>query len=58
MMVCKKCKKGSLEVARSCRRVRMRCRECGHEFHIHEVADILDRETEEKLACYTSIIYD
>jgi len=58
MMVCKKCGKGRLVVARGCRRVRMRCEACGREFHIHEVADILDAETEEKLACYTAIIYD
>ncbi len=49
---------GKLEVARSCRRVRMRCTRCGREYHIHEVADQLDPETEEKLAAYTSIIYD
>ncbi len=58
MMICKKCGQGKLVVARSCRRIRMRCERCGHEFHIHEVADILDTETEEKLAAYTTIIYD
>ena len=47
-----------LKVARSCWRVRLRCNKCGHEFQIHEVADILDEETEELLANYTSIIYD
>ncbi len=57
MMKCKKCQ-GKLEVARACRRVRLRCRQCGHEYHIHEVADQLDRETEEILERYTSIIYD
>ena len=57
MMECKKCQ-GKLEVARSCRRVRMRCQKCGHEFQIHEVADILDAETEEILARYTAIVYD
>ena len=57
MMECKKCQ-GKLEVARSCRRVRMRCQKCGHEFQIHEVADILDDETEEILSRYTALIYD
>lgn len=56
-MPCKKCQ-GPLEVSRSCRRVRMRCRRCGHEFQIHEVADILDEETEEILSRYTALIYD
>ncbi len=56
-MKCKKCN-ARLEIARACRRIRMRCTRCGHEYHIHEVADQLDPETEEKLACYTSIIYD
>ena len=56
-MQCKKCQ-GKLEVARSCWRVRMRCRQCGCEYQIHEVADILDEETEELLARYPSIIYD
>jgi hypothetical protein len=36
----------------------MQCKDCGEEYHIHEVADQLDRETEEMLARYTSIIYD
>ncbi len=57
-----RCKKtscdGTLEVARSCRRIRMRCTRCGHEYRIHEVADQLDRQTEEKLAAHTTIIYD
>ena len=56
-MQCKKCQ-GILEVARSCRRIRMRCTRCGHEFHLHEVADLLDEETEELLARYTVLIYD
>ncbi len=56
-MKCKKCN-GKLEVARMCRRVRMKCSSCMHEYHIHEVADQLDPETEEKLSMYTSIIYD
>jgi hypothetical protein len=57
-MQCKKCEVGKLEVARSCWRVRMRCKKCGHEFQINEVADILDEETEEILARYPSIIYE
>ena len=36
----------------------MKCAKCGKEFHIHEVADRLDAETEELLARYPSIIYD
>jgi hypothetical protein len=36
----------------------MQCQKCGCEFHIHEVADQLDRETEEILERYTVIIYD
>jgi len=56
-MECKKCQ-GKLEVARSCWRVRLKCQQCGHEFHIHEVADILDEETEEILSRYTVFIYD
>jgi len=57
-MQCKKCTKGKLEVARSCWRVRVRCQACGHEFQINEVLDILDKETEELLARYPSIIYE
>ncbi len=56
-MQCKECN-GLLEVARSCRKVRMRCKKCGREYQIQEVADRLDAETEEILARYTSIIYD
>lgn len=56
-MRCKKCK-GKLEVTRMCRRVRMKCTRCGHEYQIHEVADQLDSETEAILERYTSIIYD
>ena len=56
-MQCPECQ-GELEVVRSCRKVRMRCRQCHREFHIHEVADILDEATEELLARYPSIIYD
>lgn len=56
-MECKKCN-GKLQVARSCRRVRLQCTSCQHEYQIHEVANQLDAETEEILARYTSIIYD
>ena len=56
-MECKKCG-GKLEVARSCWRVRLKCRKCHHEYHIHEVADQLDAETEAILERYTCIIYD
>ncbi len=56
-MQCKKCK-GKLEVARSCRRVRLRCRKCGTEYRIHEVAGDLDEETEAVLEQYTVLIYD
>jgi len=41
-----------------CRRVRMRCTVCGQEYRIHEVASDLDKETEEILERYTTIIYD
>lgn len=57
MMKCKKCKE-KLEVKRMCRRVRMRCSGCGHEYQIHEVASELDQATEEILERYTAIIYD
>ena len=56
-MECKKCK-GNLEVLRMCRRIRMKCTRCGHEYHIHEVADQLDDATEEILSRWTCIIYD
>jgi uncharacterized protein YbaR (Trm112 family) len=56
-MQCPECE-GKLEVARSCRRVRMCCAACGHEFQIHEVADRLDAEAEELLSRYTAVIYD
>jgi hypothetical protein len=56
-MKCKECK-GKLEILRMCRKVRMHCKGCGKEYQIHEVADQLDRETEEMLARYTTIIYD
>lgn len=41
-----------------CRRIRLRCNDCHKEYHIHEVASDLDRETEEILERYTAIIYD
>jgi hypothetical protein len=56
-MKCKKCE-GRLEVLRMCRRIRLRCTACNHEYQIHEVADRLDKETEAILKNYTSIIYD
>lgn len=56
-MKCKKCS-AKLEIQRMCRRIRMRCSECKHEYQIHEVAADLDRETEKILENYTSIIYD
>jgi hypothetical protein len=56
-MNCKKCK-GKLEVLRMCRKIRLRCIDCGEKYQIHEVADQLDRKTEEILERYTSIIYD
>ena len=36
----------------------MQCKGCKKEYQIHEVADQLDRETEEALEGFTSIIYD
>lgn len=56
-MKCKECK-GELEILRMCRKVRMQCRNCKKEYQINEVADQLDRETEEILERYTAIIYD
>jgi hypothetical protein len=56
-MICKECKE-KLEILRMCRKVRMQCKGCGKEYQIHEIADQLDRETEEMLAPYTTIIYD
>ncbi|MFC1845175.1 dual CXXC motif small (seleno)protein [Thermodesulfobacteriota bacterium] len=56
-MKCKKCS-GKLKILRMCSKVRMQCNKCGEEYHIHEVSDQLDKETEEMLASYTSIIYD
>ncbi|MBW1635383.1 MAG: hypothetical protein JRC87_09525 [Deltaproteobacteria bacterium] len=56
-MKCQKCT-GTLKVHRSCRRVRLRCTLCNREYQIHEVAGDLDRETEQALEQYTTIIYD
>jgi len=56
-MRCTKCH-GLLEILRMCGCVRMRCTECGHQFHINEVADQLDSETEAVLEKYSAIIYD
>ncbi len=56
-MECLKCR-GDLEVLRLCSRVRMRCTNCGKEYHIHEVADQLDSHTEKILEKYNVIIYD
>ncbi len=56
-MKCKECS-GKLEILRMCRKVRMQCQKCRKEYQIHEVADQLDKETEDMLARYTSIIYD
>lgn len=56
-MKCPHCSE-KLEVHRMCRRVRMRCTGCKKEYQIHEVAELLDEETEELLSRYTSIIYD
>lgn len=56
-MKCRKCD-GELEVARACRRVRMRCTSCGREYQIHEVAADLDEKTEAILEQYTALIYD
>ena len=56
-MKCKNCS-GTLEILRTCGRVRMRCNECGTVYQIHEVVDQLDRETEEILERYNVIIYD
>ncbi|MCD6389523.1 MAG: hypothetical protein J7L69_08925 [Desulfobulbaceae bacterium] len=56
-MQCKKCK-GELEVARSCRRVRLRCTSCQQEYQIHEVASELDDKIVSILEKYTAIIYD
>lgn len=41
-----------------CGLVKMRCTGCGQEYHIHEIAQDLDPETEEILERYNAIIYD
>ncbi len=56
-MKCKICGE-KLEVYRACRKIRMKCTACSKEYQIHEVADQLDRQTEEILSKYTSIVYD
>ena len=56
-MQCKKCS-APLEVLRMCRKLRMRCTKCKHEYHLHEVADQFTEETEELLDRYNAIIYD
>ena len=56
-MKCNKCKE-KLEILRMCRKVFMQCKGCGEKYQIHEVADQLDKATEEMLSRYTSIIYD
>ena len=56
-MKCRECE-GELEVARSCRRIRMRCTKCRMEYQIHEVAADLDDKTSAILEKYTAIIYD
>ena len=56
-MKCLNCD-GKLEVKRMCRRIRLRCSECNREYQIHEVAHLLDEETEALLERYTCIIYD
>lgn len=56
-MKCRKCA-GELEVKRMCRRVRLKCKSCGQEYQVHEVASELDEKTSAILEQYTSIIYD
>ena len=56
-MKCRKCN-GELVVKRSCRRVRLQCQSCRHEYQIHEVASDLDEKTSAILEQYTTIIYD
>jgi len=56
-MTCKKCN-GRLEVLRICSRVLLQCADCNHKYHIHEVLDQLDNETEKLLNCYTCLVYD
>jgi len=56
-MKCGKCN-GRLEILRICSRVLMQCGKCKHKYHINEVLDQLDTETEELLNCYTCFVYD
>ena len=56
-MKCEACKR-KLEILRICGKVKMQCSNCGKKYHIHEVADQLNPETEALLANYTAIIYD
>ena len=56
-MKCQKCQ-NKLEILRLCGRITMQCSACKKEYHIHEVADQLDHETEKILEQYTAIIYD
>ncbi|WP_167332855.1 dual CXXC motif small (seleno)protein [Desulfogranum japonicum] len=56
-MKCKKCE-GTLQVHRRCRKIRLKCDRCQHEYHIHEVAADLDAQTEAQLERFTAIIYD
>ncbi len=57
MMKCPDCR-GKLEIVRACRKVAMKCGECGREYRIHEVADQIDEEAEEALGRWTAIVYD
>jgi len=56
-MLCRDCHH-TLEVRRSCWRIRLRCTSCQREYQIHEVASDLDPETEKQLENYTTFIYD
>ena len=56
-MKCEKCS-GQLEVYRACRKIAMRCSQCGQEYQIHEIAHELDEQTEKLLEQYNVIIYD
>jgi hypothetical protein len=56
-MICRKCD-GRLEILRICSRVLVQCVECKHKYHIHEVVDQLDSETENLLNRYTCLVYD
>ncbi len=56
-MKCDKCGE-KLEIIRRCSQVRLQCSGCHKEYRIHEIASKLDKETENLLGQYTSIIYD